>query len=153
VLKAESRGMRPAQALSRARCRLEQWCWGERESLWNEVVLEDGRVRKKSKKKGGISKEAREQRVNKLASKGKAGKAMQALITPGVAADNAVIRGKLGDKFPRRLLNVVLGFLPAAAGVEVEDFVKVIKSFDADAGAGPSGLRPRFVKELVGETG
>ena len=78
---------------------------------------------------------------------------MQAIITPGVAADNEVIRGKLGAKFPRRLLNVVLGFLPAAAGAEIEDFVKVIKSFDADAGAGPSGLRPRFVKELVGEAG
>ena len=38
-------------------------------------------------------------------------------------------------------------------GAEVDDFMKVIKSFDADAGAGPSGLRPRFVKELVGETG
>ena len=153
VLKAESRGVRPAQALSRAKCRLEQWCGGERESLWNEVVLEDERVRKKAKRKGGMSKEAREQRVNKLTSKGKAGKAMQALITPGVAADNAVIRGKLGAKFPRRLFDVVLSFLPAATGAEADDFVKVVKSFDADAGAGPSGLRPRFIKDLVGEAG
>ena len=57
VLKAESRGVRPAQAFGRAKCRLEQWCNGERESLWNEVVLEDARVRKKSKRAGGISAE------------------------------------------------------------------------------------------------
>ena len=52
VLKAEARGVRPAQAYGRAKCRLEQWMGGEREGLWNEVVLEDARVRKKSKKKG-----------------------------------------------------------------------------------------------------
>ena len=47
----------------------------------------------------------------------------------------------------------MLGFLPAAAGAEIEDFIKEVKSFDADAGAGPTGLRPRFVKDLVGESG
>ena len=44
-------------------------------------------------------------------------------------------------------------FLPAAAGTEIEDFIKEVKSFDADAGPGPSGLRPRFMKDLVGKTG
>jgi len=132
---------------------LEQWIGGERESLGNEVVLEDARARKKGRKKGGISNEAREQRVNKLTGKGKPGKAMQALITPGVAADNATVRGKLGGKFLNRAVRVVLGHLPAAAGAEVEDFIKEVRSFDADAGAGPSGLRPMFVKELVGESG
>jgi len=153
VLRAEPRGVRPAQAYGRAKCRLEQWIGGERESLWNEVALGDARVRKKSRAKGGISKEAREQRVNKLTGKGKSGKAMQALITPGVAADNATVRGKLGGKFLNRALRVVLGYLPNAAGAEVEDFIKEVRSFDADAGAGPSGLRPRFMKELVGEKG
>ncbi len=78
---------------------------------------------------------------------------MQALITPGVAADNDKVRGKLSGKFPARLLDVVLGHLPASAGAEVEDFIKQVQTFDASAGAGPSGLRPQFIKELVGETG
>ena len=65
--------------------------------------------------------------MNKLTSKGKAGKAMQALITPGVAADNEVVRGKLGAKFPNRGLPVVLGFLPPAAGAEIDDFIKQVK--------------------------
>jgi hypothetical protein len=121
--------------------------------LWREVALEDERARKKRSRKGGISSKAREQRVNKLVSKGKAGKAMQALITPGVAADTDKVRGRLGNKFPARVLDVILGHLPAAAGAEVEDFVNQVKTFDASAGAGPSGLRPQFIKELVGEGG
>ncbi len=123
VLRAESRGVRPAQAYARAKNRLEQWISGERASLWRAVAVEDARVRGKSKRKGGIASGAREQGVNKLASKGKAGKAMQRIITPGVAADTAKVRAKLAAKFPLRALAVVLGFLPAAAGAEVEDFV------------------------------
>jgi hypothetical protein len=129
--------VRPAQAYARAKCRLEQWIGGERASLWREVALEDERARKKRSRKGGISSKAREQRVNKLVSKGKAGKAMQALITPGVAADTDKVRGRLGNKFPARVLDVILGHLPAAAGAEVEDFVNQVKTFDASAGAGP----------------
>ena len=48
---------------------------------------------------------------------------------------------------------MVLGRLLAAVGAEVEDFVKQVKSFDSDAGPGPSGLRPQFIKDLVGEAG
>ena len=48
---------------------------------------------------------------------------------------------------------VLLVVLPQAAGVEMEDFVKVLHSFDSGAGAGPSGLRPQFLLELVGEEG
>ena len=42
----------------------------------------------------------REQRANKFAANGKVGKAMQALITPGVAADTQAVREKLAAKFP-----------------------------------------------------
>ena len=107
VLKAEKRGIRPAQAYMRAKNRLEQWISGERVSLWREVVLDDLRARDKPKIKGGLTFKAREQRVNKLASMGKASKAMQALITPGVAADTDAVRAKLGAKFPERVHPVV----------------------------------------------
>ena len=46
-----------------------------------------------------------------LTSQEKASKAMQALITPGVAADNDKVRGKLAAKFPVRHLNVVVGHM------------------------------------------
>ena len=43
--------------------------------------------------------------------------------------------------------------LPVAAGAEIDDFIKQVRSFDASAAAGPSGLRPQFIRELVGEGG
>ena len=48
---------------------------------------------------------------------------------------------------------MVLGNLPIVAGAEVEDFIKQVGTFDSSAGAGPSGLRPQLIKELVGGNG
>ena len=70
VLRAEQRGVRPSQAFILAENRLERWASGDRVGLWREVIAEDARIRNKGNKQGGIS-----------------GKAIQALITPGVAAD------------------------------------------------------------------
>ena len=101
---------------------------------------------------GGMNNKVREQRVNKLTALGRASKAMQGLITPGMAADTPAVRAKMAAKFPQRSLpvNITQGFLPPAAGVEVGDFIKAVGTFDSSAGAGPTGLRPQFVKELVG---
>ena len=120
-------------------------------------MAEDKKLRGK-KRGGGINEKGRQQRVNKLAALGRASKAMQGLITPGVAADTQSVRDKLASKFPDRLRQVLCGRpggtpLPPAVGAEVEDFVKQVNSFDSSAGAGPTGLRPQFVKELVGEGG
>ena len=117
------------------------------------MAAEDARARKRGKKGSGISKAARERRVNKLASQGRASKAMQGLITVGVAADTDKVRGKLGAKFPTRNFDVMLRHIPPPAGAEVEDFVGQVKSFDSTAAPGPSGIRPQFIKELVGEGG
>ena len=43
--------------------------------------------------------------------------------------------------------------LPQAAGAEMDDLVKVLKGFDKGAAAGPSGPRPQFLLEMVGEEG
>ncbi len=155
VLRAEARGVRPAQAYARAKNRLERWINGERDSLWREVMKEDVRAKGKKKRTGGMTGKVREQRVNKLSSMGRARKAIQGLISPGVAADTSTVRSRLAAKFPGRSIpiSIVQGFLPAAAGAEVEDFLKMVHSFDASAGAGPSGLKPQFIKELVGEGG
>ena len=78
---------------------------------------------------------------------------MQSLISPGVAADTAKVRNKLASKFPVRSVPIFIagGQLPQPAGAEVGDFVNQVQAFDASAGAGPTGLRPQFIKELVGE--
>eukprot|EP00973_Karenia_brevis_P053080 7379032-Karenia_brevis.AAC.1 len=67
VLRVEKRGIRPAQAYSRAKNRLERWITGDKAGLWKEVVEEDARRRNKKSLRGGMGREEREQRVNKLA--------------------------------------------------------------------------------------
>ena len=42
---------------------------------------------------------------------------------------------------------------PPADGAEVANFTTQVKSFDAFAGVGPSGLRSQIIKKFVWETG
>ena len=43
--------------------------------------------------------------------------------------------------------------MPMPSGAEVEDFTSQVKMFKPGAGAGPSGLRPQFLREMIGEAG
>ena len=73
---------------------------------------------------GGINEKAREERVNKLSGLQRIGKAVQAIISRGVAADNPVVEGKIKDKFRRRNHQVSdPGVLPEAFGAEVGDVI------------------------------
>ena len=99
-----------------------------------------------------MSKKVREERVNKLTGLNRVSKAMQTFLTAGVAADTPAVQKKLGGKFPRRSRLVSdPGVLPEATAAELEDFVKQVQTFKAGSGPGPTGLRPQFIKELVGE--
>ena len=51
----------------------------------------------------------------------------------------------------RRWLRSFLQHIVAKA--DVNDFIREVKSFPTGAGPGPTGLRPQFLKELVGEDG
>ena len=149
VLRTEKRGVRPGQAFARAKNRLDRWMAGERESLWVEAIKDfEGR----RGKRGKMTEKERGEAAERLASLGRPGKAIQALTSPGLAEDTGAVERKLMSKFPvrasRRDGDVVL---PQAAGAEVEDLVKVLKGFDKGAAAGPSGLRPQFLLEMVGK--
>ena len=109
---------------------------------------EDTRRRDRTTRGGSIKWEDREQRVNK-AGLGRVSKAVQAIISPGLAADTPAVQGTLAKKFPRRNLVVEGGrVLPEATAAEIEDFIKQLKTFKSDAGPGPTGLRPQFLKEM-----
>ena len=155
VSRAEARAVRPSQAYVRARNRLERWVHGDKEGLWREVM--EAHYLRQGKRRGVASRAAGaiEERVAGEAGLGRVGKAVQAFLSPGVAPDTPKVRRALGKKFPSRRLVVDGdgGALPQAAGGEVEDFIKEVKSFRSGAGAGPSGLRPQFVKEMGGEAG
>ena len=73
----------------------------------------------------------------------------------GLAADTGKVQQALGAKFPPREFPVTTGgmALPQASGTELENFIEQMGTFKAGAGAGPTGLRPQFIKELVGVSG
>eukprot|EP00973_Karenia_brevis_P015472 2116576-Karenia_brevis.AAC.1 len=78
-----------------------------------------------------------------MAGLARVGKAIQAIISPGLAADTPAVQQKLAAKFPRRRYAVEEGrTLPEATAAGVEEFVEQVKGFMTGAGPGPSGLRP-----------
>eukprot|EP00973_Karenia_brevis_P048832 6774434-Karenia_brevis.AAC.1 len=103
----------------------------------------------------GLSGKAREERVNRLAGLGRIGQAIQGIISPGVAADTVKVESKLKGKFPtrERQVDVEGQVLPEATAAEVEDFIRQVRSFKSGAGSGPTGLKPQFLKDMVGEGG
>ena len=134
VLRAERRGIRPGQAYARAENRLDWWMARERGSLWADPMKDfDGR-----RGKGGVTTEkGRAEAAERLAGLGRAGKAIQALVSPGLAGDTDKVERKLMSKFPTRLSDRVRNtFLPPAAGAEMDDLFKVLKTFDKGAGEG-----------------
>eukprot|EP00973_Karenia_brevis_P047087 6535595-Karenia_brevis.AAC.1 len=92
VLRAEQRGVRPFQAYARAKNRLERWMAGDRVGLWKEVMEEDSRRRDKGQRDGGMRKAEREDRVGRLAGLARISKAVQAIISPGLAADTPAVQ-------------------------------------------------------------
>ena len=115
VLRVEQRGVRHVQAYARAKNRLDRWVMGDKMGLWREVAKEDALKRAKKKKKGVVSKEVREERVSKLTGLRLLSKAIQAIISPGVAQDTPKVESKLCSKFPARAREVIdPGVLPAA---------------------------------------
>ena len=101
-----------------------------------------------------MGKEEREQRVNKMAGLGRVSKAIQAIITQGLAGDTPTVQRKLAGKCPRRQLSVDHGrVLPEATAAEIDDVIKQVRGFRSDAVPGPTGLMPQFIKEMVGEDG
>ena len=154
VLRADVRGLRPGQSFVHARNRLDRWLQGDREGLWREVVAES--ERRKGKKRNGVtSAKVREESVNRQAGLGRIGRAVVAMVSVGLAADTNKVQQALAAKFPVREFRVTPGgmALPQATGTEVEHFIKQLDTFKAGAGAGPTGLRPQFIKELIGVSG
>eukprot|EP00973_Karenia_brevis_P068967 9586855-Karenia_brevis.AAC.1 len=66
-----------------------------------------------------MGKAEREDRVGKLAGLARISKAVQAIISPGLAADTPAVQRKLAAKFPRRSQAVERGrVLPEATSAE-----------------------------------
>ena len=147
VLRGHKRGLRPAHAYAISKSRLDRWVAGERRELWEEVGM-GGR----QGSGGGESEKQKAEAVGRLAALGRAGKEIQRIISPGLAKNTTKVEAKLRSKFPRcrRPRNPRGPVPPPAMMVDAERLVEVIRSL-SDSAAGPSGLRPQFLKEVIGD--
>ena len=110
--------------------------------------------RKKGNKTTKPTDAARKQRVMQMAELGKSGKALRAITSPGIAADTPQAQKVLVKKFPNRKDEVrVRPVPPQTCDVTPADVVKDILSFDKGAECGPTGLRPQFLRDMIGAEG
>ena len=132
--------------------RLTRWENGERLSLWRE--LDD---LKRSKQTKAVSAEVETERRQEIAmahaEHGAARKAVNRLVGPGLAPHTDTVTEKMRSKFIQPPDSQAASRRPPAppANELSGDLVgKCIRSFQRGAGAGPSGCRPEFLRQIVG---
>ena len=89
----------------------------------------------------------------KLVGLGRLSQALQRLTSPGLAEPTAQVRSKLLAKFPPCPPSPSGGEAqapPPPGEIEALALARALRSFKAGAGPGPSGLRPDFLKQLLG---
>ena len=134
--------------------RLERWASGERRALWDEACSKI-RKRKGGKGKSNEDEASRRQAIAiELSRRGMPSKAMQRLIGPGLAKESKEIDKIMRAKFvepPSHQQGSSRVVPPEANMISEQAVVDAVKSFPRGAGAGPTGMRPDFVKQIVGE--
>ena len=132
--------------------RLTRWENGERMTLWNE--LHDFKRPKTAKSvPAEVELQRRQQATMALAEHGAPRKAVNRLSGPGLAPHSDTITAKMKSKFVPPPDNQAASWRPPPPPANVltpELVAKSIRSFDTGVGAGPSGCRPDFLKQIVG---
>ena len=134
--------------------RLDRWAAGERLTLWRETCSKI-RTRKQRQEESEEAKTQRRQKVaTELARRALPGKAMQRLSGPGLAKDTPEIERIMRSKFvpppPHQHLSS-RPLAPEANYIDEADVIKAVRSFPRGAGAGPTGMRPDFLRQIIGE--
>ena len=137
-----------------------RWSAGKRGTLWREVVRYTGAAKEPKKRHRPVDKEKeaerRREEVVSLARRGLPGKAMQHTMSEGLAPDTPENGLKIRKKFPpppvEQSTSRRMG-APAANEITEADLVGAIYSFQKGVATGPSGQRPDFYKQLIGDKG
>ena len=137
--------------------RLERWANGERATLWKEEVPQSSRQKRKKPTETEMQKEnrLREECVS-LAERGLAAKAVNRVVGPGPAPDTPEVEAIMRSKFiqpPQSQANSRRPPAPPSNVLSEECVAKAALSFARGAGPGPTGLRPDFVKQIIGDKG
>eukprot|EP00973_Karenia_brevis_P063840 8875285-Karenia_brevis.AAC.1 len=137
------------------RNRLERWQAGERRSLWDDIPVKFGKV--------GMKKFTEEQKLRRrqetciaYCQNGMPGKAVDRLIGAELAPDTEDTYVKMKSKFsdpPPGQQNSQRPPAPESNELSEEIVAKAICSFKRGLGAGPSGTRPDFLRQIIGSKG
>ena len=151
-LKGGQRRKRKTEALLRSR--LERWHHGERVELWADA--EERESTGGAKPQGAVEVEKQQKlkraRARHYAAHGMPAKAVQRLTTAGMAPDTAETEKAMRSKFPEPPVGgqgVDLPAAPPANELSVEEVRGAICAFARGAAAGPSGLRPDLLRQLI----
>ena len=141
--------------------RVARWAQGERATLWEEALKLTKADRPNNRGRKRLRTEEQElklkqEQVLDLARRGLPGKAIQHAASLGLAPDTpqteAIMRSKFVEPPSSQLTSRRLP-APEANLITEGSTVKAIHSFGMGVSAGPSGQRPDFYKQLVGEKG
>jgi hypothetical protein len=140
--------MKAGQARARAKKQFERFYGGERAALWAELPSFD-----RKKQKSIIAENIKVEHAMGFADKGQPGKAVQRIISPGLTPDTPAVEEKLMSKFPTIISGIrTRSIAPQSCAVDATP-LREAGSFPQGAAAGPTGARPQFIIDMVGEGG
>ena len=137
-----------------------RWAEGERMIVWEEALQRAGGRPEARRSNAGEKPEAKFERkrleVISLAERGLPGKAIQRATSQGMAANTPETETIIRAKFPAAPVHqstTPRALAPPSNELTEEGIAKAIHSFARGVAPGPSGHRPDFYKQIIGELG
>ena len=141
------------ETLELVRGRICRWKAGEFTDLWADVVEEDLRWVRKRQRKAPTPNSlclSNARRARHLTEEGQYKKALQALLSEGIAGASAEVFDQMLSKHPQAAPpSLPQGPPPPPPHIASEIILKAIRSFPAGSAPGPSHLRAAHLKEAV----
>ena len=131
--------------------RLRRWRQGEHGQLWKEAVqLSSQKPKAKKKRAAAAASEKSQQELNveratKLCQEGQYTKALQALVSLGLADHNQASITEMKAKHPRGAPPTIPTTDSSPMVFSPSQILEACKTFHKGSGAGPSGFRPEHL--------
>ena len=140
--------------LNTVRSRISRWSKVNVWELWEELVAVDGRTKKHQRKPREITvefqREIKVRRARQAIEDGQYKKAIQALMSDGVAQASAEVLNEMLAKHPQASATPIpTGPVPQPLQFGVNDVVRALRFFPNGTAPGPSSVRANHLKEAV----
>ena len=134
--------------------RLRRWRQGEFAALWSEAVQLSSQKPKARKKKAGAAPEKSQhdlnvERATKLCQEGQYTKALQALVSLGLADESAATLREMQSKHPQSAPPVIPTTDVAPLSFAPSQVLEACTTFHKGTAAGPCGLRPEHLMIML----